>query len=46
MHNLIFSCLDGVRKQEEKGREIYLKKLDLICYGIYQKGKEGMCEIY
>lgn len=37
MHNLISSCLDGVRKQGEKGREIYLKKLDLICYGIYQK---------
>lgn len=37
MHNLISSCLDGIRKQEGRGREIYLKKLDLICYGIYQK---------
>lgn len=45
MHNLISSCLEGVRKQGEKGREIYLKKLDLICYGIYEKRKEGTCEI-
>lgn len=37
MHNLISSCLDGIRKQEGMGREIYLKKLDLICYGIYKK---------
>lgn len=37
MHNLISSCLDGVRRQEGKGREIYLKKLDIICYGIYRK---------
>lgn len=45
MHNLISSCLDSLRKQEEKGRELYLKKLNLICYGIYQRGKEEMCEI-